>query len=364
MKKAHEGIHGKLQKLGEGTALVATLKVHAKQKDLDKVIAIHSDILEGGLLDENVYIASTLMSVYIKCGVIAKAEEVFFSNLCLRDVISWNTIMSGYAQHGLGDEALKYYKQMQDEGYSPDVVTFICVLKACCSIGFLEIGEEIHAKVNMEGLLQKDVVLGTALVDMYAKSGVIRKAQEVFDSLPNRNVVTWNSLLTGYAQLGQAQKVIILLHKMLVENIVPDLVTFLVLLNACNHGGLVEEGQIFFSDMTLIYGLCPTYEHCSCMVDLLSGAGHFDQALELIEKVPSSDRLELWLSLLGACQKWANIELGEWTFRQILELGKWAFDQSIQLDEKCSAAYICMRNIYAAAGMHEEMLSLKLESSR
>jgi pentatricopeptide repeat protein len=152
----------------------------------------------------------------------------------------------------------------------------------------------------------------------------------------------------GYSQAGKTKEVLNLLNKMMEEGIEPDVVTFVVVLSAYIHAGSVEDGQMVFDIIGRVYHHMPTIEHYSCMVDLCSRAGHFDKAIAAIENVPVSNRLPLWLSLLGACSKWTN-----------LALGKLAFEQSINLDEKCNAAYVSMANIYAAAGMHAEAASLE-----
>ena len=144
-----------------------------------------------------------------------------------------------------------------------------------------------------------------------------------------------------YAQLGQAKRCLILFNGMISEGIVPDPVSFLVLLTACSHAGIVEEGEKVFDDMDGIYNLVPTLEHYACMVDMFSRAGQFSKALAMLEKVPASDHLPLLLAFLGACHKGVNAELG-----------KWAFERSLQLDGKSRAAYICMGNIYAISGMY------------
>ena len=206
--------------------------------------------------------------------------------------------------------------------------------------------DAIYAEVRKEGLLQRDLMLGNTLVDMYAKFGLVEKAQETFDKLPIRDLVSWNALIAGYGQMGQMKRVVNLLGKMMEEEgITPDIITFLTLLNAHSHEGLVEEGQRVFDDMgTMHWNLTPTLEHYTCMVDLFSCVGHFGKAIGLIEKVSiSSHRLPLWWALLGACCKWVNVEVG-----------RWAFEQSLKLNGNYASIYVCMRNIYAAAGMHEE----------
>ena len=246
------------------------------------------------------------VDMYAKCGVLSKAQQVL-KELHLRNVVSWNALITGYADHGQGHEALNAFDQMQSEGFCPDDVTYMCILKGCGSIGAIDKGKQIHNEIVGRGLLEtdieKDIVLGTALVDMYAKCGILERAQKVFDKLLIRNVVSWTSLLAGYAQLGETERALDLFNDMVSEGTVPDVVTFLVLLSSCSHAGRVEEGQMLFDDMENVYCLKPTLEHYACMVDLFSRAGHFEKAMVAIEKVPPSDCLQLWLNLLGACRK-------------------------------------------------------------
>ena len=191
--------------------------------------------------------------------------------------------------------------------------------------------------------LHKNALIGTALVDMYAKCGALVKAQGVFDRIKIRNIVAWNALIAGYAQVGKDNSVIDLFNRMTEDGIKPDLVTFTVVLNACSHSGLVEQGQIYFDTMSSCYGIVPTLEHRTCMVDLFGRAGHFDRVVSMIKKMPSSDYLPIWASLLGSCRTWGNVKLG-----------KLAFEHAIRLDPKHAPAYVSMRNIYVAAGMQEE----------
>ena len=205
--------------------------------------------------------------------------------------------------------------------------------------------KEAKFMVISEGLSKHSTSTRNALLAKHAKSGDMAAAQQVFDELPVQNIVSWNALIAGYGQMGQMKRVLNLLGKMMEEErITPDIITFLTLLNAHSHEGLVEEGQRVFDDMdTMHWNLTPTLEHYTCMVDLFSRAGHFDKVMSVIEEVPFCDQLPLWLTLLGACYKWVNVHLG-----------RWAFKRSLQLDEKCDASYVCMGNIYAAAGMHAE----------
>ena len=314
-----------------------------------RVEEIHVEVSKRGLLEKSIPLGNALIDSYAKCGVIGKAKKVF-DELLIRDVVTWNTLITGYAQHGHAHEALDGFVQMRDEGFSPDAVTFVCALKACGKIGCLEMGKEIHAMINKsEGLLEQNVILANALVDMYAKCNMLEKAQEVLNELPNGNVVTWSSLIAGYAQQGQGKEALDCFKEMQSKNMLcPNSVTFLSILHACSHAGLVEEGLMYFEDMSKTYNITPNFEHYTCIVDLLGRAGHIDRAFAVIKKMPCSDYGPLWGTFLGSCRKWGNIKLAEL-----------AFEYAIQLDNSNDAAYVSMMNIYAAASMQKHVENVK-----
>ena len=196
-------------------------------------------------------------------------------------------------------------------------------------------GEEIAVEACKQGLLGKELILGTTLVDMYAKCGMLRKAQEVFEKLPLRDEVSWNVLMAGYAQLGESKRVLNLFRAMRLEGNMPDLVTFLVLLNACNHGGLVGVGRSCFEAISKEYGGVATTEHYNCMIDLFSRAGQFYETLRIFQEMPFQHDLVSWITLLSACTKWGY-----------LEIGKKAFELVVELYRDNGAAYILMSNVF------------------
>jgi pentatricopeptide repeat protein len=214
-------------------------------------------------------------------------------------------------------------------------------LKACGAIGDTIKGREIHAEISRQKLLTKNVRVGNALIDMYAKCGLLSEARNVFDEVRDRNIITWTSLLAGYAQLGELSDVCRLLMEMIESRIYPNHVTFLVLLSVCSHRGLVRKGQAFFMLMCSS-SITPTIEHYNSLVDLLGRAGHLEEAVEMIERMPLNPDLRLWHTLLGACRILGNVEIS-----------KEAFQHAVNLDGTDDAAYICMYNIYANAGMQE-----------
>ena len=310
---------------------------------------IHVEIVneESNLFLQDPILGSALVDMYAKCGYLTSAQRVF-DEIHVRNVISWTALITGFCKYGQGEEALSCFRRMLCEGISPNPVTFCCVLKACGNVGIPEKGKEVHAEIVREGMLANDSILGNALVDMYAKCGILERAQKVFDKLLIRNVVSWTSLLAGYAQLGKHDIVFYLFCKMRGEGIEPNFITFLVVLNACSFSGLVTEGETYFEVMRTSYGIIPTLEHHTCMVDLFSRSGHFDKAMEMIEKMPSSEYLPLWVALLGACYQWGNVKLG-----------RLAFEHVVKLESNNEAAFICMSNIYMAAGMVDEAANIE-----
>jgi pentatricopeptide repeat protein len=274
--------------------------------------------------------------------LLAKAQQEF-DKLPVRGVISWTALLAGYAHHGYGEEALKCFERMQHEGISPNAVTFICALKACGSVGAVAKGQQIHAEVVDEGVFERDSLVRTSVVDMYAKCGALAKAQEVFDKLPKRDAIAWNALITGYAQLGNSDAVFGLFGKMAEEGgTEPDAATFSILLNTCCHLGLIEKGQMCFRAMHTNYGIVPTLEHHGCMVDLYGRAGHVGEAMSMIKGMPYSADSTMWHILLSACGRWGDANVGNVVF-----------EHAVDLDANDAVSYVCMSNIYAASGLAE-----------
>ena len=242
-----------------------------------------------------------------------------------------------------GEEALNCFNQMLHDGFSPDEVTLISILKACGNLGASDKGKEVHANIIKDGMLEEGTVIGNALVDMYANFGMSEEAQSVFDKLPVQDLVSWTALISGYALLGMDTTVFYMFHRMMEQGKEPDMVTLTLVLNACNHSGLLDKGQMYFEIMSTCYGVIRTLGHHTCKVDLLGRAGEVEKAMMLIEEMPYCGSLTIWHIILGACQKGLN-----------LKIGRLAFENAIQLDEKDAAAYVCMSNIYASSGMQEE----------
>jgi pentatricopeptide repeat protein len=244
--------------LPDARTYASVLKACGALRSLEIGECISVEIQKRGLLKKDVVLGTTLVDMYAKCGMMQKAREVL-EQLPMRDVVAWNALVSGYVKQGFGSEALECFRQMRREGISQNVVSYIYSLKACEIVGSLGIGEGIDVELRTQGLLREDVELGTALIGMYVKCGSLEIAREVFEWVPKRDIVCWNVMIAGYVEFVHVNGISDLLRDMGAKCILPDLVTFLLLLTACSHTGLVKEGESLFQDMCGMYG-----SHSNC----------------------------------------------------------------------------------------------------
>lgn len=334
--------------LADSVTYVCILKACGSIGAADKGQKVHDEIVRGNGLEKDVHVGTALVDMYAKCGLLEKAQEVF-DKLSRRDVISWNALVTGYIQHGLGDEVLNCFEQMQSRGITPDVVSYVCMLKACGSLGGVCKGHEMHAEITKRGWLDKDSTIGSALVDMYANCGLAMEAREIFDRLSVRDVVSWNSLIAGYALLGQDKTIFDLLHEMVKKGCNPDLVTFTTVLNTCSHGGRLDKGQTLFELMVLEFGINPTLKHLTCIVDVFARVGQLDEAAAVIMQMPIRVDVAIWHALLGACHNVRDAKFATW-----------AFKHAAQLDLKEASTYVSLSNIYANV---EDQQEVKMQQS-
>lgn len=322
-----------------------------KWEALDKAKALHARISQRGF-ETNVFVGSTLISVYGKCWSAADAHNVF-DGLSQRNVVSWSVMVAAYAQQGQAEKALQLYDQMKAQGACPNEVTFMHILQACNSNGGLDICKQIHRDlVSTSENLSLDVA--STLMHTYGKCGSMVDAQNVFNALPRLDVVAWNVLIAGYARQGDFESAFQSLEAMQLSGVQLNGAIFLSLLSACSHAGMVDRGVQYLESMTRDYSITPEMQHYVSVVDLLGRAGYFGMVEHLLSKMPMEPDLSLWLCLLGACQKHSN-----------LVLGKRAFDFAVQLEPKHAAAYVLMSNIYADAGLWEradEVYKLRLKA--
>lgn len=305
---------------------------------------MHAQVIKHHIAEDTA-IENALLACYGKCGEMEECEKIFSRMSDRKDEVSWNSMIFGYIHNELLPKAMDLIWFMIQRGQRLDHFTLATVLSACASVATLERGMEVHA-CALRGCVESDVVVGSALVDMYAKCGRIDYALRFFDMMPKRNVYSWNSMISAYARHGQGGKALKLFSRMKQEGPVPDHVTFVAVLSACSHSGLVDEGWKHFKSMTETYNLAPRMEHFSCMVDLLGRAGELDKINEFINKMPIKPNIMIWRTVLGACCR-AN---GRKT-----DLGRKAADMLFEMEPENAVNYVLLANMYASGGKWEDV---------
>ena len=276
--------------VGDGTpcnaiTYVCILKACSSIGDSNKGQEIHTEIEKNGLLEINLLLCNALLDMYAKCGLLTKAQKVF-DRIPVRDVVSWTSIIAGYTDHGHGEEAINAFELMYMEGVCPDVVTFLCVLKACGHIRDMVKGEEVHAKIESRGFLDINIIVGNTLVDMYVKCGSLTRAQEVFDGLHDRNLVSWNALISGHAELGKAEEAIKCFERMQLDGVSPDGITFVCILKACSSLGATSKGIEIHVEIERQGLIERDILVGSTLVDMYARCGSLVKAHQVFDKLP------------------------------------------------------------------------------
>jgi len=300
---------------------------------------------------------NTVLSGYA-CNSEVELFEKLFDEMPERNVYSWNGLIGGYVRNGLFNEALESFKRMlmlpKQEGEGGDVVvvpndyTIVAVLSACSRLGDLEMGKWVHVYAESIGY-KGNLFVGNALIDMYAKCGVIEKALDVFNWLDVKDIITWNTIINGLAMHGHAAYALSLFERMKSAGEKPDGVTFVGILSACTHIGLVRDGFLHFQSMVDNYSIVPQIEHYGCMVDLLGRAGLIDQVVDFVRKMPMKPDAVIWAALLGACRMYKNVEIAEV-----------ALEHLIELEPNNPANFVMLSNIYKDLGRLEDVARLKI----
>ncbi|KAF8395408.1 hypothetical protein HHK36_019354 [Tetracentron sinense] len=313
--------------------------------DLQTGRVIHHIVHKFGLhLDQ--FVAAAIVDMYAKCGVIEDAR-LLFDKMPKRDLVTWTVMISAHAECGNANESLILFDRMREEGVVPDKVTMVTVVFACAKLGAMHKAKLVHDYISMKQF-SLDVILGTAMIDMYAKCGSIDSAREIFDRLKEKNVVSWSAMIAAYGYHGHGRKALDLFPVMLRSGILPNQITFVSLLYACSHTGLIDEGRRIFYSMWEDYSVRPDVKHYTCMVDLLGRAGKLDEALELIDNMSVKKDEGLWGALLGACRIHGHIILAEKAAKSLLDL-----------QPRNPGHYVLLSNIYAKAGRWEDVAKVR-----
>ncbi|MCE3215003.1 hypothetical protein HAX54_000521 [Datura stramonium] len=348
--------HNTADLLKESRAIIgsALIDMYSKCSDIGKGLKV----FESWLPERHVPLWNSLLSGYINNGLIEDAKALF-EDMPEKTIVSWTSMMTGYVQTDLPQEGLNLLAKMYtgEEGarLEGNCLTFVVALEACSHLTDLDRGKQIHAKI-IRALLDADgnVAVGTALVNMYSKSGNLCYTLRLFDAMEEKNVVSWTSAIMGSAVHGFAFQALELFQRMVNMGINPNEVTFTAVLTACSHCGLVDEGMQYFMQMRKRYGLTPVKEHYTCLIDLLGRNGRLEEAWHLVEGMEEKHLSDgcstgaIWAALLGACQLYENVEIGKKVAEKMMEMEK-----------QISTASVALSNVYAAAGMWNEVYRVR-----
>ncbi|XP_008231609.1 PREDICTED: pentatricopeptide repeat-containing protein At1g11290, chloroplastic [Prunus mume] len=325
--------------------IMEALHACADLGDLERGKFVHK-LVDQLKLGSDVSVMNSLMSMYSKCKRVDIAAKIF-KNLQGKTLVSWNTMILGFAQNGRVSEALSHFCQMQSQNIKPDSFTMVSVIPALAELSVTRQAKWIHGLV-IRTCFDKNIFVMTALVDMYAKCGAVHTARKLFDMMDERHVTTWNAMIDGYGTNGLGKAAVDLFNEMEKGTIKPNDITFLCVISACSHSGLVEEGLQYFASMKEDYGLEPAMDHYGAMVDLLGRAGRLSEAWDFIQKMPMEPGITVFGAMLGACRIHKNVELGER-----------AADKIFELNPVEGGYHVLLANIYSTASLWDKVAKVR-----
>ncbi|CAI0405452.1 unnamed protein product [Linum tenue] len=328
--------------------VASMLTAFTSRNDLSWGLQLHGKSIKTGL-HCNSHVGSGLIDMYSKCGGTMLDSNKVLQEIPAPDSVVWNTMISCYSRDDeLSEEALHCLKQMQLSGHKPDDCTFSCALSSCSTLSSPSTGKQLHALAIKTDIPSNRIQVNNALIAMYSRCGSLDYARQVFDRMPQHNIVSLNSIISGYAQHGKGSEALLLFNQMIRVKMVPTSITFIALLSACAHTGQVEEGRRYFNRMINEFGIEPEAEHFSCMIDLLSRAGKLGEAKRLIETMPFTPGMAAWATLLGACRKHGKMELAEIAANELL-----------QLEPTNATPYVVLANMYTDFGKWEDVARVR-----
>ncbi|KAL0345913.1 UNVERIFIED_CONTAM: Pentatricopeptide repeat-containing protein [Sesamum radiatum] len=327
------------------STIVGLIPVFYPFGHLELTLSIHGFCVKSSFLF-NSSVSTAMTTVYSRLNELELARKLFDESP-EKTLASWNAMISGYAQNGQTEMAISLFHEMQKLDVRPNPVTVTSILSACAQLGALGLGKWVHDLIKLEGI-ESNIYVSTALIDMYMKCGSIQEARSLFDMMGEKNVVTWNAMIAGYGLHGHGKEALMLYDQMLLSGIPPTGVTFLSVLYACSHAGLVEEGQRIFHSIVYDHGFEPNSEHYACMVDILGRAGKLRDAVEFINKMPIEPGPAEWGALLGACM-----------IHKDANLARLASDRLFDLDPENVGYHVLLSNIYSRNHNYSQAASLR-----
>ncbi|XP_068303286.1 putative pentatricopeptide repeat-containing protein At1g17630 [Pyrus communis] len=380
-------LFGRMRAVGiETTAesLSVVLSVCANLAVVDKGKMIHGYVIRGGFQDY-LFVENALICMYGKCGDVENAHESFLG-MKSKNLVSWNALISAYAECGLcdeafaifsrlnehplmrpniiswsavigglssqgrGEESLELFRRMQNAGIIGNSVTISSVLSVCAELPALNLGREIHCHV-VRALIDGSILVRNGLVNMYTKCGSFKEGHLVFESIDSKDLITWNTMIAGYGMHGLGENALRVFYQMLDSGLKPDKVTFVSALSACSHGGLVTEGCRLYDQMISVYGLEPQMEHYACMVDLLGRAGLLLEGSKIVKNMPMEPNACVLGALLNSCRMHKNRYIAEKTATDIFSM-----------NSEMTGSYMLLSNMYAASGRWEESAKVRVSA--
>ncbi|KAI9121348.1 hypothetical protein K1719_008381 [Acacia pycnantha] len=358
-------------------AMACVFNACARLVDVKVGLHAHAGAVKSGLIN-SVKLCNAVMNLYVKCGLVSEVRKVFeemeehsvvswtgilegvvkcegvesgrvvFDRMPEKNEVAWTIMIVSYVENGFTRESFSLLKEMIfDCGMGLNYVTLSSVLSACSQSGDVALGRWVHTYALKSMGRDMNIMVGTSLVNMYAKCGWISTALIVFKHMPRRNTVAWNAMLGGLAMHGQG-KVLVEMFPLMVEEAKPDAMTFMSLLSACSHTGLVEQGWQYFHSLESVYNIKPEIEHYACMVDLLGRAGRLEEAFAFMKKMPIPPNEVVLGSILGSCRVHGKLQLGEKMMQEL-----------VQMDPRNTECHILLSNMYALCGKEDKANSLR-----
>ncbi|KAL0694805.1 hypothetical protein Bca4012_061985 [Brassica carinata] len=307
---------------------------------------VHGFIIRNWL-ERDSFVYTSLLSFYIHCGELS-AAHVLFDAMEDKTLVSWNTMVNGYLQNGFPERALSLFRQMVLYGVQPCEISMMSLFGACSLLPSLRLGREAHAYA-LKRLFEDNAFIACSVIDMYAKNGSVTQSLKVFNGLKARSVASWNAMIMGYGIHGLAKEAIKLFEEMQRTGHSPDELTFLGVLTACNHRGLVHEGMRYLDQMKHSFGLKPNLKHYACAIDMLGRAGKLDEALKIaLEEMSEEPDVGIWNSMLSSCR-----------IHQNLEMGKKIADKLFVLEPEKPENYVLLSNLYAGSEKWDEVRKVR-----